>query len=141
MTHTPTDSLRYIDARLCSALDYVIDQLGWSLLDGVNEALVEDLQTVLESAKDDIRAEMKAHQVDRFRYDDDRVVKSRAEIEYGRYFEMVWHPDPAVERPPYSWRGHLTPPDEHSPSPGVYEVTVDPESQEVHVRTVRVVTE
>jgi hypothetical protein len=68
-------------------------------------------------------------------YSDGRKVKTWAEIEDGVITSNIWHPDPTVEKP-RSWRGHLRS-DPGIPSPGVYEVTTYPETQEIHVRVVR----
>jgi hypothetical protein len=69
------------------------------------------------------------------RYSDGRMVKSRAEIERGTYTEHVWHPDPTCAKPT-SWRGQLLS-DPGVPSPGIYEVSTDPVTQDIHVRVVR----
>jgi hypothetical protein len=72
---------------------------------------------------------------DPLRYSDGRPVVSRTEIQPGLTVEHVWEPDPAREQP-LSWRGSL-PSDPDVPSPGVYEVTGDPQTQKIHVQIVR----
>lgn len=141
MTHTPTDSLRYLEARIGSGLEYVIDRLGWSLLDGLTEDETEDLQNILESLQAEIQAQRKSHTANRWYYDDGRAVKSRADIEEGHYTEQVWHPDPGAEPEPHSWRGNLLSGEPDVASPGIYEVTITPEDQQIHVRTVRLVAD
>lgn len=138
--HTPTDSLRYLESHVGNGLEYVIDRLGWSLLDGLTEDETEDLQNILESLHDAIVTERKSHTDNRYYYDDGRAVKSRADIEEGHHVEQVWHPNPKAEPEPHSWRGNLSSGDPDQASPGVYEVTITPETQDIHVRTVRMVS-
>jgi hypothetical protein len=70
-------------------------------------------------------------------YSDGRRVEQYAEIQLGLVTHHIWHPDAAAEEP-RSWRCSL-PSDPDVPSPGVYEVTTDPQRQDIHVRVVRVV--
>ena len=65
------------------------------------------------------------------------MVQSSAEIQPGLITSHVWHPDAATEDAT-SWRASL-PSDPGEPSPGVYEVSLDPVVQEIHVRVVRTV--
>jgi hypothetical protein len=70
------------------------------------------------------------------RYSDGRVIESRAEIVPGFVTCHVWHPDPNVEEPA-SHRGLLLS-DPGVPSPGIYEVSTDPATQDIHIRVVRI---
>lgn len=70
-------------------------------------------------------------------YSDGRRVKTAREIEFGLVTEHIWHPDPSTEEP-RSWRGTLRHDPEES-CPGVFEVSTDPATQEIFVRTVRAI--
>lgn len=70
------------------------------------------------------------------RYSDGRLVISRAEIQRGLTTEHVWQPNSTQEEP-RSWNSSL-PSDPDVPSPGVYEVTTDPQTQRIHVQIVKI---
>jgi hypothetical protein len=70
------------------------------------------------------------------RYSDGRRVTSVKEIEYGFSTHHVWHPNAHTEQP-RSWTGPLLSHDPDVDSPGVFEVTTTPLTQEIFVRVVR----
>lgn len=134
MTHTPLDALKYAAALLQQRMEWTTDAIAGS------ECTVEH-ETELDAVYDTSReiTGLAAAFGDPRRYSDGRLVKSRAEIQRGLVTEHVWHPDPTLEYR-RSWRGAL-PSDPDVPSPGVYEVTVDPKAQDIHVRVVRLAAE
>jgi hypothetical protein len=140
--YSPLDSLRYINSHCFDLLDYVIDSLGCSKPNGLNEEQTEDLQAMLESVQVDIRTELKAHASDATMparlqsYSNGRRVRSDAEIQYGLVTSHTWHPDASAQET-RSWRSSL-PSDPGVPSPGIYEVTLEPAAQDIHVRVVRI---
>jgi hypothetical protein len=140
--YSPLDSLRYIDSHCHGLLDYIIDRLGCSLgSGGLDEEETEDLQSMLESIEADIRTELNAHASDATmpsrlqHYSNGRRVRSDAEIQDGLVTSNTWHPDASAQES-RSWRASL-PSDPGIPSPGIYEVTLDPVAQDIHVRLVR----
>ena len=142
MSHTdysPLDSLRYINSHCGDLLDYVLDRLSCDL----GAADTEDLQSMLESIQADIRTELKAHASDATMpaqaqyYSNGRRVRSSAEIEYGLVTSHTWHPDASAQES-RSWRSSL-PSDPGVPSPGIYEVTLEPATTDIFVRVVRTV--
>jgi hypothetical protein len=140
-SHSPLDSLRYINSHCNGLLDYIIDRLGCSLPDGLDEEETEDLQSMLESIQADIRTELKAHASDATMpgrlqvYSNGRRVNSAAEIQDGLVTTHTWHPDASAQGS-RSWRSSL-PADPGIPSPGIYEVTLEPVAQDIFVRVVR----
>jgi len=64
------------------------------------------------------------------------VSSNHAEIVPGFVTHHVWHPDPDVEEP-VSHRGLLLS-DPGVPSPGIYEVSTDPATQDIHIRVARI---
>jgi hypothetical protein len=140
--YSPLDSLRYINSHCFDLLDYVIDSLGCSKPNGLDEEQTEDLQSMLESIQADIRTELKAHASDATMpgrlqyYSNGRRVNSAAVIEDGLVTSHTWHPD-ATAQESRSWRSSL-PSDPGIPSPGIYEVTLEPTAQDIHVRVVRI---
>jgi hypothetical protein len=135
--YTPLDSLRYINSHCNDLLEYVLDRLSCDLPDRD----VEDLQSMIESVQHDIRTELKAHASDATMparlqtYSNGRVVRSNAEIEDGLVTSHTWHPNASAQES-RSWRASL-PSDPGVPSPGIYEVTLEPVMQDIHVRVVR----
>lgn len=124
------DALKYAAALLRQRADWTTDLIGGS---GCNVDHETSLAAI-EATSDEISA-LATQFGDPRRYSDGRLVKSAREIEPGLVTEHVWHPDPSAE-PATSWRGALRhDPDE--PSPGIFEVTLDPAAQVIHVRTVR----
>lgn len=124
------DYLKYAAARLHSCTDWAIDSIAGSICDHGHEDELNDLS--------DIAAEINGIAADfgnRLIYSDGRVVKTRKEIEQGHTIEHIWHPDP-VQNKAHSWRGKLLH-DPGTPCPGIYEVTTDPATQDIHVRVVR----
>ncbi|OBA60147.1 hypothetical protein A5647_14295 [Mycobacterium sp. 1100029.7] len=127
-----SDALKYAAARARYTTDWALDSIAGSTcdhdgheveLDAVSEAIAEIQQ--LATAFGDPN-----------RYSDGRAVRSSREIQLGLVMSHVWHPDPTQESV-HSWRGDLPSGDPDLPSPGVYEITTHPETQEIHVRTVR----
>jgi hypothetical protein len=97
--HNALDSLRYLNSHCKQLLDWVVDRLGWSLIDGLTETETEDLQAALESIQADIRAELQVHASDAKmpgrlqHYSDGRPVETVLEIENGNIYHHTWHPD------------------------------------------------
>lgn len=124
------DALKYGAAILHQRMEWTTDSVSGSDCDGDHDI---EMDAIAE-----ISAEISALASGfggRLRYADGRAVVSRKEIQRGLVTEHVWHPDPAAEES-RSWRSTL-PSDPGVPSPGVYEVTTYPQTQEIHVRVVR----
>lgn len=125
------DVLKYAAALLDSRSGWALDSIAGSLCDqgGHEDELdaMHDLVTQING--------FAAQYGDSRRYSDGRAVKTSKEIVFGLVTEHVWHPDPSREES-RSWRSSL-PSDPGVPSPGVYEVTTYPETQQIHVRVVR----
>jgi hypothetical protein len=131
MTIRPDDALKYAAAILKSRTDWCCDSIGGSLCNG-------DHETELDALDDTVREvlALAASFGSRRRYSDGRLVESSVEIEQGLVTSHIWYPDPGAEEP-RSHRGHLLSGDPDIPSPGIYEVTTDPATQDLHVRVVR----
>jgi hypothetical protein len=133
--YTAADALKYAAAILNSTTGWALDSIcscpSDTSMDIGHEAEVEAIGGVVGEIK-----ELAAQFGDPRRYSDGRRVKSSAEIERGFVTEHVWHPDPTAEQPS-SHRGCLSSGDSDVPSPGVYEVSTHPATQEIHVRVVR----
>lgn len=124
------DALKYAAALLRSRTEWTCDSIGGSdRCDGHELELDLIYETVAEISR------LAAQFGDPRRYADGRVIKSRVEVQRGLYIEHVWRPDPASEES-RSWRSAL-PWDPGIPSPGRYEVTTTPATQDIHVRVVR----
>lgn len=126
------DALKYAAARLHSCTDWALDSIGGSMCEGA-DGHENELAAIA-----DIAAEINglaAHFGDRGTYSDGRKVKSGAWIDGSIRTEHVWHPDPTQEAP-HSWRGNLLH-DPGTPCPGIYEVTLTPATQDIHVRVVK----
>ncbi|MAS06193.1 MAG: hypothetical protein CL534_16135 [Ahrensia sp.] len=130
MTKDPADYLKYAAAMLWQRVEWTTETIAVSSCDGAHD---HELDAITDAA-----CEIKSLAMqfgDPRRYSDGRAVQTTQQIEDGCYTVHVWHPEAATEDP-RSWRGSLRhDPDE--PCPGVYEVTTDPATQQVHVRTVR----
>ena len=124
------DALRYAAALLTQRASWTTDAIGGSMCDHDHEL---ELDAIDETARE-IRA-LAAQFGDPRRYSDGRQVRTSQEIEPGVITEHVWNPDPAAEKPT-SWRGTLRH-DPGEPCPGIYEVSLTPATQEIHVCTVR----
>ncbi len=128
---TPEDVLKYALARTRDTQGWALDAVGdCGHPDGHDDmvsALIDEQCTLRELAAQVIR--------DPERYSNGRAVQTTQEIVPGLYTGHVWHPLADAEEP-YSWRAAL-PSDPGVPSPGVYEVTVDPARQDIHVRVIR----
>jgi hypothetical protein len=124
------DALKYAAAILRQRTDWTLDGIGGSMCDGNHETDLDATREIVDEI-----ADLAAEFGDPRRYSDGRVVKSEKEIQLGLVTSHVWHPDPAVEGS-HSWRSNL-PSDPGVPSPGIYEVTTYPVTQEIHVRVVR----
>jgi hypothetical protein len=125
------DALKYAAALLRSRADWTCDSIGGSMCNGEHEIELDAIgDTVHEILK--LAAQFGDHRL----YTDGRMVESQAEIQTGLVTRHIWHPDPATEEPA-SWRAAL-PSDPGEPSPGIYEVTTTPATQDIHVRAVRI---
>lgn len=125
------DAMKYSAALLRSCTDWALDSICGSLC---NCGGHEDELDAIHGTVDQI-VELAEQFDDPRRYSDGRLVRSSKEIVSGLVTSHVWHPNPAAEEP-RSWRSSL-PSDPGIPSPGVYEVSLYPETQEIHVRVVR----
>lgn len=126
------DALKYAAALLHARADWVVDSIAGSLCEGADGHEAE-LDAIA-----DISAEIDRLAADfgnRLVYSDGRVVKSGTWIDNVVYTEHIWHPD-ATQEESRSWRGRLIS-DPGVPSPGLYEVTTYPVTQEIHIRVVR----
>ena len=129
---TAADYLKYSSAKLRHSTDWALDAIGGGLCDhdtGHDIELEAVHVAIAEVAK---LAELFG---DPNRYSDGRLVKTGTWIEDGVYTDNVWHPDPSQEKP-RSWRSNLIH-DPGTPCPGIYEVTTDPATQQIHVRVIR----
>jgi len=126
------DYLKYAAAVVRQRIEWTTDEIGGSMCNADHELPLDALM--------DLRSELDEF-VARFgnpnTYSDGRKVKTQAQIEDGAYAVQLWHPDVAEDEP-HSWRGHLSF-DPGEKCPGVYEVSTDPATQEIHVRVVRAV--
>lgn len=127
------DALKYAAAILEGCTDWALDSISGSMCEGA--AGHEEELNAIRDRVDEITA-LAAQFGDPRRYFDGRSVKSSKEIDCGLVTSHVWHPEPSREKSE-SWRGHLHSGDPDVPSPGIYEVTTYPETQEIHVRVVR----
>lgn len=128
------DALKYAAALLDARTGWALDSIAGSMCNhgDCHEDAIEAVHDVVLDVRD-----LAARYGDPHRYHDGRAVKTDKEIAYGLTTSHVWHPDPSYEKP-LSWRANL-PSDPDMPSPGVYEVSTDPATQEIHVRVVRIV--
>lgn len=125
------DALKYAAARLHGLTDWALDSIGGSICDHGHE---DELNAIADIVAD-ING-LASEFGDRIVYSDGRMVKSYKQIDEGLSTGHTWHPDPSQEKSE-SWRGSLLSGDPDVPSPGIYEVTTYPETQEIHVRVVR----
>lgn len=129
-TPSPADMLKYAATLLADRLEWITDEITGS---GCNHGHDTPVNALCDTGI--TISELASQYGDPLRYSDGRLVKSSREIEQGVITSHVWHPDPTAE-PSQSWRGTLRhDPDE--PSPGVYEVTLTPATQDIHVEVVR----
>lgn len=126
------DALKYAAAMLTELIDWTTDGIAGSGCDQGGHEIETD---AISDIGRDIRA-LAAQFGDPNRYSDGRMVKTHKEIERGLSTSHVWHPVPQLEEV-QSHRGSLLSGDPDIPSPGVYEVTTYPKTQEIHVRVVR----
>lgn len=127
------DALKYAAAILKERTSWALDEIGGSSCDQHGHEMQTD---AIYDITVDI-AKLAAQFGDSNRYSDGRMVESSRWIEKDSLSTgHVWHPDPHVEEV-QSWRGNLPSYDPNLPSPGIYEVTTYPETQEIHVRVVR----
>jgi hypothetical protein len=131
MTANAADYLKYAAALLKERIDWTTDNIAGSGCD--HDGHEQDTDAINDIA-DDILT-LAAQFGDPRRYSDGRRVQSSAEIEHGLITSHVWHPDTTAEES-RSWRSSL-PSDPGEPSPGLYEVTLEPTTQDIHVRVVR----
>jgi hypothetical protein len=125
------DALKYAAALLKSLFEWTGDAIGGSICDGDHELELDALDDTVKEILG-----LAASFGSRRRYSDGRLVESTVEIEQGLVTSHIWQPEPGVEQP-QSHRGHLLSGDPDVPSPGIYEVTTDPATQDIHVRVVR----
>lgn len=125
------DVLKYVSAQLTSITQWVGDAIAGSPC-GEDHELPLDM---LDSTVADIR-KLAVHYGRPNRYSDGRAVVTRVEIDKGHYTEHIWHPDVSAEQPS-SWTGILYSGDPDLPSPGVFQVSTYPFTQEIHVQVVR----
>jgi hypothetical protein len=130
MTTNPADALKYSAALLKSVTEWALDSIGGGLCDAGHEDETAAIYDTVNEVRD-----LAAQFGDPRLYSDGRRVQSSAEIQRGLVTSHVWHPDVTAEKPS-SWRSTL-PSDPGVPSPGIYEVTLDPATQDIHVRVVR----
>lgn len=133
------DALKYAAALLRGRADWTCDSIGGAMCvheveHGQQEGHDVELDAI-EEVVSDIET-LAAQFGDPRRYSDGRRIKTSREIEYGLVTSHVWHPDPSAEQP-RSWTGHLPSGDPDVPSPGVFQVTTTPRTQEIFVRVVR----
>lgn len=126
------DALKYAAALLKSRTDWALDAIGGSFCDQGGHEIETD---AIADLVGDI-AKLAAEFGNPMRYSDGRMVKSSKEIDRGFTTEYIWHPVAKLEEI-RSHRGNLLSGDPVIPSPGIYEVTTYPETQEIHVRVVR----
>lgn len=129
-TYTAADALKYAAALLWARADWTGDSISGSDCKVDHET---ELGAIHEMARE-IR-DMAAQFGDLMRYSDGRRVEQYAQIETGLVTHHIWLPNPTTE-PPTSWRSAL-PHDPGEPSPGVYEVNIDPMTQSIDVTVVR----
>lgn len=125
------DYLKYAAAIVRQRIEWTTDEIGGSMCDGEHDIPLNALM--------DLRAEIEvlaAKYGDLNTYSDGRKVKTSTWIDEGLSTGHIWHPDPTTEKS-QSWRGSLLSGDPDVPSPGVYEVTTHPKTQEIHVRIAR----
>jgi hypothetical protein len=127
------DALKYAAALLKDRTDWTLEQISYCDCGDDHETATEAIAAVVH----DIRA-LAAVFGDPRRYSDGRPIEtSSAEIipTYGSRQSHIWHPDPSQEKP-QRWRGPLLS-DPGVPCPGIYEVSTDPATQDIHVRVMR----
>jgi hypothetical protein len=133
------DALKYAAAILTKRTGWACEAIGTSEECGTSEMYGDDVHgdelTAISAAVDEIRA-LAARFGDPRRYSDGRPIGTYAEIVPGFHTEHIWLPNPAEEKP-RSWRDELPSFDPDLPSPGRYEVSTDPATQQVHVRVMR----
>jgi hypothetical protein len=127
------DPLKYAAALLKSRFEWTGDAIGGSVCDGDHELELDALDDTVKEILG-----LAALFGSRLRYSDGRLVESSAEIEPGLVTSHIWQPEPGAEQP-QSHRGHLLSGDPDVPSPGIYEVSTNPVTQQLSVRVVRVV--
>lgn len=130
MTTTAADALKYAAALLKSRTDWTLDTIAGSMCEQGHEM---ELDTIADTVTE-IQS-LAAQFGDPHRYSDGRHVQTSAEIAHGLVTHHVWHPDTTAEQT-QSWRSTL-PSDPGVPSPGLYEVTLHPATQDIHIRVVR----
>lgn len=133
-SYTAADVLKYAAARLWQVTEWTTDSIGGACCEGVDHDA--ELDAISDAAFEIVKLAGQFGD-DPHRYSDGRQVKSTREIEPGVYTVHVWHPNPDEDKI-RTWRGYLRS-DPDVPSPGVYEVTCDPATQDIHVRVVRLV--
>jgi len=129
-TPTAADALKYAAAILRQRADWTTSAISGSECEIEHEI---ELDAILGIC-DEISA-LAEQFGDPRRYSDGRLVLSRKEIQRGLTTEHVWQPNPTQEES-RSWSSSL-PSDPDVPSPGIYEVTTDPQTQKIHVQIVR----
>lgn len=123
------DALKYAAAKLTSCTDWACDSIAGSLCDhGGHENECDAINDVAAFIQG-----VAAQFGDINRYSDGRAVQSTAQIVDGLTTAHIWEPNPYAEEPS-SWRGNLHSGHPDIESPGVFEVSATPLTQELHIR-------
>ena len=125
------DALKYVAAILKYRADWTCDSIGGADCAGNHETKLDAISDVVL----EIRA-LAAEFGNLMVYSDGRNVESYAQIGQGLVTHHIWYPVPSEEKPA-AHRGHLLSGDPDVPSPGIYEVTTYPATQDIHVRVAR----
>jgi hypothetical protein len=134
ITHAPIradDALKYAAAKLKSCTEWACDSIAGSLCD--HEGHEDELGAIYDTAA--FIQGLAAQYGDLNRYSDGRAIKSHKDVteDAGLRIEHIWEPNPYAEERS-SWRGNLHSGHPDIPSPGVYEVSTSPLTQEIHIR-------
>jgi hypothetical protein len=136
------DALKYCAAILKEQTEWIADGISGAPCNG-NNVEEDGIRYCVDhepeiAALDSVVAQvlrMAARFGDPNRYSDGRLVKSHGRIGHQMTTVHVWHPVPSEEKPK-SWGGPL-PHDPDTASPGVYEVSTDPVTQNLHTCVIR----
>lgn len=124
------DALKYVAAVAAVRINVALKGIrGSDVCDG-HEGEGDEIWNVVKDIQ-----QQAAKFGDTTRYSDGRSVFTAANIDNYTAVLYIWTPD-AAEESPRSWTGTLLS-DPGAPSPGVYEVSTDPTTQQLHVRVVR----
>lgn len=121
---TAADALKYAAAILKARVEWTTEGIGGSECNADHEIELDAINNIAR----DVLA-LAAQFGDPDRYSDSRTVKTIIQIVEGLTTEHIWWPDPTEEKPS-SWRGNLSSGHPDIPSPGLYQVSTEPSSQE-----------